>query len=44
MIMIKMINTSIITTTPKTTEKNKEKIVKPRLAVDLKALIQYKES
>ena len=42
MIMIKMINTSIITTTLKQ-QKNKEKIVKPRLAVDLKALIQYKD-
>ena len=37
-----MINTSIITTTTKTTEKQR-KIVKPRLAVDLNALIQYKD-
>ena len=42
MIMIKMINTSIITTTPKITEKQK-KNSKAQISCRLNALIQYKD-
>ena len=37
-----MINTSIITTQQKQ-QKKQRKIVKPRLAVDLNAIIQHKD-